>query len=106
MSEHGDHILIGLTAISISTKGSKTLLYLAVKMVYLVALVENVAHHLRRRSINDSGRNNVGHITMIVIFWYLQLRVGIKLANRSQMHISAAILVSSNRRGFVTECLP
>lgn len=68
-----------------------------VKMVYFVTLVENVPHHLWRRCIHDGGRNNVCHITMIAIFWYFQLRVGVKLANSSQMDITATAIVNGSR---------
>lgn len=106
MGEHWNHILIGLTVISISTKTSRSLLYLVVKMVYLVTLVENVPHHLWRWCINDSGRNNVDHITMVLVFWHFQLRVGIKLANSSQMYITAAMVVSGTRVTSMSQCLP
>lgn len=75
-------------------------------MVCLVALVENVSHHLWRGCINDSGRNDVGHVTMIAVFWDFQLRVGVKLANSSQMYITAAMIVSRSQIGFMSQCLP
>ena len=57
-------------------------------MMDLVAFVENVAHHFRRWRIDNGGRYHVSHVSMILIFGYLKLRVGVELTDGCKMHIT------------------
>lgn len=61
---------------------------LIIKMMNLVAFVEDVTHHFRRRRIYDCGRNYIGHVSMILILRYFQLWVRVELANGCKMNIA------------------
>lgn len=80
MCKHGNHVLVRLSSISnhIASKIENT--YFRIKVVHFVPLVKYVSHQLRRRRINDCGRDDIRHVSGIPIFWDLQLFVGVKLA--------------------------
>lgn len=66
-----------------------------VKMVQLITLIKDVSHHLRRRRIHDGGRDHIGHVAMILVLWYLQLRIREELADSCHVNIAAAGIVSN-----------
>lgn len=57
-------------------------------MMDLVAFVEDVAHHFRRWRIDNGRRYHISHVSMILIFAYSKLRVGVELADGCKMHIA------------------
>ena len=81
MGEHRDHILIRLMQRLACFLKIMVLTNIVIEVVCLVALIENVSHHLRWRSIDNSRRYNVCHVSMISIFGYLEFWVREKLAN-------------------------
>ena len=62
MGKHFDHILISIV----------------VKMVDLVSTVENIRKHFPRGSVDNCGRYDIWHVTMITIFWNGQLLAAVK----------------------------
>lgn len=65
-----------------------------VKMMQLITLIKNVPHHLRRWRIHDGRRDHIGHVAMILVFWYLQLRIREELADSCHVNIAAAGIFS------------
>lgn len=59
MGKHRNHVLIGVT----------------VEMVSLVTPIENIGHVVWWRRIDDGRRDDISHVAMVSVFWYLQLRV-------------------------------
>ena len=94
MSEHWNHTLISLLEIMIQYREMLGLTYLIVKMVQLITLIKNVAHHFRRRRIHDGRRDHIGHVAMILVLCYLQLRIRDKLADSCHMNVAAVRIVS------------
>jgi hypothetical protein len=75
MREHRDHVLVRVL----------------VEVVHLVALVEDVCHQIGRRSIDNGGRDDVGHVAEILVLGQLKLRVGVELSDRSQVDVAAEL---------------
>lgn len=75
VGEHRDHVLIGVL----------------VQMMYLVALVEDVGHEVRRRRVDDSGRDNVWHVAEILVFGKFEFGIRVELANSRKMNIAAGV---------------
>ena len=73
MSEHGYHILFSIV----------------VEMVRLVALVQDISHHLWWWRIDNGRRDDVGHVAVVPILGYSQFRIRIKLANSRKVNISS-----------------
>lgn len=71
--EDRNHVLVGV----------------GIQVVDLVALVENVGHHVWRGRVDNGRRDNVGHIPRILVLWNLQLLVGIELTNSTKVHITS-----------------
>lgn len=88
MREHWNHALVGLTWSAIHLQGITTSFYLIIKMMDLVAFIEYVAHHFGWWRIDNGRRYHVSHVSMILIFGYSKLRVGVELANGCKVHIA------------------
>lgn len=61
---------------------------LIIKMMNLVAFVQDVAHHFWRWRIYNCGRYYIGHVSMILILRYFQLWIRVELANGCKMNIA------------------
>lgn len=73
MSEYWYHILICIR----------------IKMMYFVALVEDIGHHVWWGRVDDRGRNNIRHVPRIFVLWDLELFVRVELANSAEVHIAS-----------------
>jgi hypothetical protein len=80
MCEHWNHVLVRLNSISINIASGIEEKYFCIKVVHFIPLVQDVSHQFRRWSINDCGRDNIGHVSRITVLWDLQLLVGVELA--------------------------
>ena len=88
MSKHWYHVLISLKLRQYNYIVRRNVYYLGVQMMHLVALVENISHHFWWRCIDNSGRDNVSHVSMITVFRYLKRRIGEEPANSGKMNIA------------------
>lgn len=71
MGEHGNHIFVRVV----------------IQMMDLVALVEHICQHLRRRRVDYGGGDDVWHVAVIAVLWYTQFGVGIELSNSGQVNV-------------------
>lgn len=62
--------------------------YLRIKVMYLVPLVQNVCHHVRRGRVDDRRGNNVRHVSKVLVLGNHELLVAIELANCGKMNIA------------------
>jgi hypothetical protein len=67
-------------------------------MVHLVALIENIRHHLWRGSIDDRRAGDVWHVSVILILRYVELLVRIELTDSGKVYV-ASQYGHSNRLG-------
>ena len=58
-------------------------------MVNLVPAIECVGNHLSGWSVCNSGRDDVGHVSVVLVLAKIERWVGIELSNCSKMHITA-----------------
>lgn len=94
MSENWNHTLISLLEIIIQHREILGFTDLMIKMMQLITLIKYVTHHLRRWRIHDCGGDHIGHVAMILVFWYLQLRIREELADSCHVNIAAAGIIS------------
>src|SRR5690242_2210507 len=73
MSENWDHVFVSVS----------------VEVMYFVALVEDVGHHVRWRRVDNGGRDDVRHVSGVFVLWYLELLVGVKLTYSTKMHVAS-----------------
>lgn len=88
MREHWNHTLVGLIWSAVHLQEIMIQLYLVIKMMDLVAFVEYVTHHFRWWGVDNGRRYDIGHISVILILGYFQLRVGVELADGCKMYIA------------------
>ena len=61
----------------------------------LVSSVKDIGHIVGWRCIDDSRRNDIGHVTMVSVFGCSQGWVRIELTNGGKMDVAAASFVST-----------
>ena len=71
--------------------GDHALLRLIVKVVHAVALVQHVCQQIRRRSVDNGRRDDVGHVAEVLVLSNTKLGVGVELPDSGQMHIATMI---------------
>ena len=67
--------------------------YLSIEMMDSVALVEDIGHHVRGWRVDNSRRNDVGHISEVLIFWNIQRLSTVELTNSSKMNIASECIL-------------
>jgi hypothetical protein len=69
-------VIVPLLSVDVMCEdGNHVFVRVGIEVMYLVALVENVGHHVRRRRVDYSGRDDVGHIPSILVLWNFELLV-------------------------------
>jgi hypothetical protein len=81
LGEHRNHVLVCLL----------------VKVMDLVSLVEYISHDIRRGSVRNGRRDDIGHVSGVLVFSQPQLRVRVETTDSSQMNI-ATTQVSKRKR--------
>ncbi len=94
MGKHWDHTLVSLKILALHLLNTVIERHLVIKMMYLVAFVQDVRHQFWWRRVDDCRRYHIRHVSMILIFGQFQLWVRVKLADGCKMYI-APVKVSS-----------
>lgn len=104
MSKHWYHVLISLKLCQYSYVDRRNVYYLSVQMMHLVAPVEDISHHFCWRCIDNSGGDNVCHVSMITVFRYLKRRIGEEPANSGKMNVAPISRISKSGRNECYDC--
>jgi len=64
------------------------LIRLCVQVVYFVSLVKDISKCVWRWRIHDSRRNDIRHVTEVVVLCYTEFGIGIELTDCSKMYIT------------------
>jgi hypothetical protein len=70
--EDRDHVLLGQL----------------VKMMDLVASIDDIRHHIGRRSVDNGRRDNIRHISGILMLGQSKARLRVELADSREMNIA------------------
>jgi len=83
-------LVFALTAINIdSEEGYHVLVSLIIHVVNLVALAKTIGQMIRWRAIHNSGRDDVGNVTVISIFDHVELAVAVEFPYGCELNVSA-----------------
>jgi hypothetical protein len=63
-------------------------------MVDFVAPVEDITHHLCWWGVNNSGGNNIRHISVVVVLWYAEFGVRVEPTDGCKMDIAPKDCIS------------
>jgi acyl-[acyl carrier protein]--UDP-N-acetylglucosamine O-acyltransferase len=73
MAEDGDHILIGFL----------------VEVVDLIPFVQDIGQQVRRRGVDDGGRDDVGNVAEVFVLGQAELGVRVELPDCCEVDIAA-----------------
>jgi hypothetical protein len=57
-------------------------------MMDLVALIDDICHHIWRRGVDYGGRHNVWHVSVILVLGNVQFLVAVELTDSCQMNVT------------------
>jgi hypothetical protein len=57
-------------------------------MMNFVALVEDICHRVRRRGVDNGRGDDIWHISVILMLWDAQFRIGKELTYCRKMYIA------------------
>jgi hypothetical protein len=84
--------VIVVPLLSIHTMGEDWhhgLIRVVIEVVYLVALVDYVGHHIGRWGVDDSGGDDIQHIPVVFVFGNVQLLVTEELPYSRKMDVAS-----------------
>jgi len=73
MGKHGNHVLICLV----------------IEMVDFVSPVEDVCEHVSGRCVDDCGRDDIWHVSVVTILGYSKLLVTVEATDSGEMNVTA-----------------
>ena len=81
-------IIPWLTLHAVLEDGDHALVSVGIEMVDLVSLVQHVGQQIRRRRIDNGGRDDVRHVPEVLVLGHSELGVGVELPDGREMDVS------------------